>query len=130
MTSEVCLRVEGMMPEKLIQRALAMSVTFGEIRRPDARTLIVWVSAADAKRMTKLCRRFSIPVKIVSRRGGSALMKALRRRWTLMPGLALGALIGRRLFLLIPEKVFIPLILTLNLITAVHILVTALQSGC
>ena len=47
-----------------------------------------------------------------------------------LPGLALGALIGRRLFLLIPEKVFIPLILTLNFITAVHILVTALQSGC
>ncbi|MBQ3351028.1 MAG: sulfite exporter TauE/SafE family protein [Thermoguttaceae bacterium] len=43
-----------------------------------------------------------------------------------LPGLALGAFIGRRLFLLIPEKAFIPMVLILNFVAALHILVTAL----
>lgn len=43
-----------------------------------------------------------------------------------MPGLFLGALIGRKLYKIIPEKVFVPIILALNLITAIEILVTAI----
>ncbi len=42
------------------------------------------------------------------------------------PGLILGALVGRKLYFMIPEKVFVPLILVLNLITALHILISAL----
>ncbi|MDD3587129.1 MAG: sulfite exporter TauE/SafE family protein [Thermoguttaceae bacterium] len=44
----------------------------------------------------------------------------------LAPGLILGALLGRKLYFLIPEKIFVPLILLLNLLTALQILVTAL----
>ena len=44
----------------------------------------------------------------------------------LSPGLILGALLGRKLYFLIPEKVFVPLILFLNLVTAIQILVTAI----
>ena len=44
----------------------------------------------------------------------------------LAPGLILGALLGRKLYFLIPEKVFVPLILLLNLLTAIQILITAL----
>lgn len=44
----------------------------------------------------------------------------------LAPGLIAGTLIGRKLYFLIPEKVFVPLILLLNLVTALQILITAL----
>ncbi len=43
-----------------------------------------------------------------------------------LPGLVLGALIGRKLYKMIPEEVFVPVILILNLITAIQILVTAI----
>lgn len=41
------------------------------------------------------------------------------------PGLLIGAILGRKLFLLIPEKIFVPLVLGLNFITAVHLLLSA-----
>jgi len=44
----------------------------------------------------------------------------------LAPGLIAGALAGRKLYFLIPEKIFVPLILGLNFLTAVEILATAL----
>ncbi len=43
-----------------------------------------------------------------------------------LPGLILGALIGRRAFFLIPEKYFVPLILCLNFLAALQILISAL----
>lgn len=47
----------------------------------------------------------------------------------LAPGLIAGALLGRRLYFLIPEKIFVPLILTLNFITAIEILISAIVAG-
>ncbi len=44
------------------------------------------------------------------------------------PALLIGALLGRKIYQSIPEKVFVPLILFLNLVTALQILVTALIS--
>ncbi|MDO5580526.1 MAG: sulfite exporter TauE/SafE family protein [Planctomycetia bacterium] len=44
----------------------------------------------------------------------------------LAPGLIIGALLGRKLYFLIPEWIFVPLILFLNLLTALQILITAL----
>lgn len=47
----------------------------------------------------------------------------------LAPGLIIGALVGRRLYFLIPEKIFVPLILTLNFITALQILLSAILAS-
>ncbi len=41
------------------------------------------------------------------------------------PGILLGGFIGRKIYRSIPEKIFVPFILTLNFITAVYILITA-----
>ena len=91
MKGDVRLRVESWMPEKLLQRALEQGICLKQVERPDDHTLIVETGERDARRLLGLCRRFSIPARVLSRRGGSALGRWLRRRWTLLPGLALAA---------------------------------------
>ena len=87
MTDEVRLRIHGLMPEKLIERARELGVSFQTIRPLGDHEIIVGVSAADAERLRGLCERFSIPCVTLSRRGKSALTQALARRWTLLIGL-------------------------------------------
>lgn len=41
------------------------------------------------------------------------------------PGILLGGVIGRKIYRSIPEKIFVPFILSLNFATAVYILITA-----
>ncbi|MDR1923606.1 MAG: sulfite exporter TauE/SafE family protein [Planctomycetaceae bacterium] len=41
----------------------------------------------------------------------------------LLPGLLVGVLVGRRVFMVVPEKYFIPIIMVLNLITPIVILI-------
>lgn len=95
MKGEVRLRIRGLMPEKLLQRAMDMGVRFARAGAGEEHVLLVDVSERDARRLMKLCRRFSIPVEVVSRRGGSALRRWLSRRWTLGVGLlAAAALCG------------------------------------
>ena len=87
MKGEVRLRIRGLMPEKLLERAMDMGVRFARIRTGRDHTLLVDVGEGDARKLIKLCGRFSIPVEVVSRRGRSALRRWLRRRWTLGVGL-------------------------------------------
>lgn len=83
MKGNVRLRVECLLPEVLIKRAMAAGVCFCGVRRPDARTLIVDTDAAGARRLLKLCRRFSIPAQIIRRTGASAVVHYLKSRATL-----------------------------------------------
>lgn len=93
MKGEVRLRIQGLMPEKLLQRAMDMGIRFARVGTGKAHVLLVDVSEHDARKLMKLCKRFSIPVEVVSRRGGSAFRRWLSRRWTLGIGLlAAGAL--------------------------------------
>lgn len=46
-----------------------------------------------------------------------------------LPGLIVGTLIGRRLFFLIPERYFVPLILCLNFLAALQILISAILAS-
>ena len=93
MKGEVRLRIRGLMPEKLLQRAMEMGVRFARAGTGEGHVLMVDVSERDARRLMKLCSRFSIPAEIVSRRGGSALRHWLSRRWTLGLGLLAGAVL-------------------------------------
>lgn len=87
MKDEVCLRIRGLMPEKLIELARAMGVRFLTIEPTGDHEIVVRVSARDARRLARLCDRFSIPCEALSRRGRSALLEATKRRWTLLVGL-------------------------------------------
>lgn len=67
---------------------MSQGVRFCRVAIGENHTLTVDVSEKDARRLMKLCRRFSIPAEVLSRRGGSAFRRWLRRRWTLGVGLA------------------------------------------
>lgn len=87
MRDEACLRIRGLMPERLIERARELGVTFQSIQPQGDHEIVVVVSARDAVKMQALCRRFSIPCAVISLRGKGAIVRAVRRRWTLVPGL-------------------------------------------
>ena len=82
-----------LMPEKLLERAIAMGASFDEVRRPDQRTLVLRCNAVSAGILRRLCERFSIPAQVICRGGVSALAEIASRRATLLLGLALCAAI-------------------------------------
>ena len=91
MKGDVTLRLTCLLPERLIQRATASGARFTAVERPDDRTLLIRCDAASAGILLGLCVRFSIPAKVLRRRGGSALSRFARRRRTLPAGLLVAA---------------------------------------
>ena len=87
MKSDVRIQIESWRPEQLLQRALDMGIALERVSRPDDHLLIVEAGSRDARRLLALCERFSVNARILERRGNSALMCLLRRRWTLLLGL-------------------------------------------
>ena len=87
MRSEVCLRVEGLMLERLLQRALSEGARFSRVTRPDPRTLIVTCDPRSAVLLTGLCERFSLKCEELSRRGTDAILRRLKQRITLLAGI-------------------------------------------
>lgn len=89
MMDQVCILVRCLLPEKLLQRAMDAGVRFIAVEPLD-RALRVTLRARDARRFLKLCQKFSIPAEVLSRRGGSAFLRWLRGRWTVLVGLLAG----------------------------------------
>ena len=86
MNGDVRLRVEGLMLERLIERAISEGAQFRSIRRDGARAIIVETDPESAKILTALCERFSLPCRMLSRRGRDAMLHRLKRRGTLVAG--------------------------------------------
>ena len=86
MNGDVRLRVEGLMLERLIQRAVSEGAHFRSIRRDDPRAIILDADPESAKILIALCERFSLPCRILSRRGRDAMLRRLKRRGTLLAG--------------------------------------------
>ncbi|MGN0802600.1 MAG: sporulation protein YqfD [Candidatus Faecivicinus sp.] len=87
MNGDVRLRVEGLMLERLIQRALNEGARFKSIRRDGARAMIIDADPESASILSALCERFSLHCKVLSRRGRDAMLRRLRQRATLLAGL-------------------------------------------
>lgn len=87
MNGDVRLRVEGLMLERLIQRALSEGACFRSVRRDGPRTMIFETDPAGAAILTALCKRFSLPCTVLSRRGRDAMVQRLKRRATLLAGM-------------------------------------------
>ena len=88
MNGEIELRVDCLMPEKLIQRATDAGVRFDYVKRPDDHSVVVGIQARDERAMSDICERFAIPVDVTARRGRCAAERRARSRWTLLAGLA------------------------------------------
>lgn len=93
MRGDVTVRAACLLPERLIERAIAGGARFTTLKRPDTRTLIARCDAASADILLRLCDRFAVPAVVVSRRGASALRAWARRRRTLWAALAVFAAI-------------------------------------
>ncbi|HIS02303.1 MAG TPA: sporulation protein YqfD [Candidatus Pullichristensenella avicola] len=85
------LRVEGLRLERLLERALAEGASFSRVERDGARAMILETGARGARVVGKLCARHSLRLETVCVTGADALARFCRRRWTLLPGLLLGA---------------------------------------
>lgn len=89
MNRDVRLRIETALPERLIARALEEGAVFAEIRRENPRRLILDLDAGSADILKRLCRKFGCDCRELRRVGCTALREQLRRRWSLLPALAL-----------------------------------------
>ena len=87
MKGEIRLRVVCLMPERLLVRAVEKGAKFHAVSRADARTLIVDADPVSARILLDLCRRFSVPARIVRRAGRSAFIARMKRRATLPVGM-------------------------------------------
>ena len=87
MNGDVRLRVEGLMLERLIQRALNEGARFRHIERTGPRTLVLETDPAGAAVMTRLCERFSISCAVIDHRGRDAMLRRLKQRSTLLAGM-------------------------------------------
>lgn len=86
MNGDVRLRVEGLMLERLVQRALSEGACFRSIQRDGPRAMIFEADPSSAATLSALCERFSLPCCVLSRRGRNAMLRRLRRRATLLAG--------------------------------------------
>jgi len=93
MNHDVRLHVEGMMPERLLERAVESGAVFAHVRRCGAHGLDIHTDARSAEILTALCKKYGILCRMTERSGITRMKSALHRRWTLLPSLALGALI-------------------------------------
>ena len=60
MRREVTVRVRCLMPEKLIDRAVAQGARFGDVQLAEGNTLIVRCDAQSARSLLALCQRFNL----------------------------------------------------------------------
>ncbi|MBR6890163.1 MAG: sporulation protein YqfD [Clostridia bacterium] len=88
MNRDCTLRVDCLTPKRLIDRAVAQGARLSAVRLSGPRSLVIRCDAASARVVFGLCERFSIPVRMLRRGGGSALAAFVRRRRTLLIGLA------------------------------------------
>ena len=84
MNGDIRLRVEGLMLERLVQRAVNDGARLRSIRRDGPHALIIETDADGAALLGAMCERFSLPCQVLSRRGRDAMLRRLKRRATLL----------------------------------------------
>lgn len=90
MNGDVHLQIEGLMLERLIMRALHEGAVFRRLKRMGPRSMIIETDPDSAVILTALCERFSIPCRIVLRKGRDAMVRRLKSRATLLAGMLTG----------------------------------------
>ena len=98
MNGDVVLRVEGLMLERLIQRAVSENARFRRISRDGPRAMRFETDPQSAEILRKLCERFSLSFQEIERRGQDAMLRRLRRRGTLLAGMLTGLFVFTMFF--------------------------------
>lgn len=93
MKRDICLLVEGALLERLLETALAQGAHFARIRRLGARKMRVETDEGSADVLLALCRKYGLNCRVLHRGGCAAMRDFARRRWTLLPALALSVLL-------------------------------------
>ena len=86
MRGEVTVRATCLMPERLLERALAQGARFDSIRRDGAHDLVVDCDAASARILLDQCARYRLDARVLRQRGKTAFLAFLKRRATLPVG--------------------------------------------
>lgn len=100
MNGDVRLRVEGLMLERLLERAIQEGARFRAVEPPEDHVMTIDADPHSAAIVQALCERFSMPCTVVARRGRDAMARRLRERATALAGvvvclMALSAFFGR-----------------------------------
>lgn len=78
MNGDVRLRVEGLMLERLMERALSDGARFKTVTRIGAHTVEITTDSAGEKILAELCERFSLPMRVIRRGGGTGMRAKMR----------------------------------------------------
>ena len=92
MRSGVHIRVEGLVLEKLLDRAVESGMSFLSVERRSPHDIELWLDDGNARRFLALAERFSYRAVVLEHRGISAARMRMRARWTLLVGLCVAAL--------------------------------------
>ena len=92
MHSGVHIRVEGLVLEKLLDRAVESGIFFRSIERCSPHGMELWLDAQNARRFLALAERFSYRAVVLERRGGSAARVRIRARWSVLVGVCIATL--------------------------------------
>ena len=90
MKGGVTLRIEGMMLERLLERAQSEGAVFRSVRREEGYAAVIQADANSGQILERLCERFSISCRIVARHGQDAMFRRLKERATLLAGMIVG----------------------------------------
>lgn len=93
MNRDIVLRIEGPLLERLLQQAMKQGAQFARVRRLAPRVMCVAGDAASMDILAKLCARYHLDCRTLRRGGWTAMTDLLRKRWTLLPAVALWAVI-------------------------------------
>ena len=93
MKGNVRLQVEGLMSERLIQRATQQGARIKVVCRLNEKSLLIDTDEAGARIIRNLCKRYGLPVRCLRRDGGGAMLVYLRSRRTLLAGMLTFALL-------------------------------------
>lgn len=82
MVDRVTLYIEGLMLEKLMERALEAGALLAEVQRLSRRELLVSAPYASARIVQDLCARYSIRCEVRAEKGRPAYIRYMKRRIT------------------------------------------------
>lgn len=92
MHNGVHIRVEGLVLEKLLDRAVESGISFLSIARRSPHDMELWLDDRNARRFLALAERFSYRAVVLERRGSSAVRVRMRARWSVLVGLCVAVL--------------------------------------